>query len=87
MLYLNKNTLNKYIVMKNLRQFSCKEQMMVDKIANGRLKKWITEQCLLTQDYVKDPTKTINQVISEVIAQTKENIVVKRFIRYELGEV
>jgi elongation factor Ts len=43
------------------------------------------EVCLMLQPYIKDPTKTINDVITEIIAKTGENIKVSRFIRYELG--
>jgi elongation factor Ts len=44
------------------------------------------EACLLLQPYIKDPTKTINDVIAETIAKTGENIRVRRFVRYELGD-
>jgi elongation factor Ts len=43
------------------------------------------EACLLLQPYIKDPTKTITDIITEIIAKTGENIRVSRFIRYELG--
>ena len=43
------------------------------------------EACLMEQTYIKDPTKTIKDVITETIAKTGENIKVSRFIRYELG--
>ncbi len=43
------------------------------------------ETCLLLQPYIKDPTRTVNDIIVEVIAKTGENIRVKRFVRYELG--
>jgi elongation factor Ts len=43
------------------------------------------EACLMQQPYIKDPTKTINDIITETIAKTGENIRVNRFIRYELG--
>jgi elongation factor Ts len=44
------------------------------------------EACLMLQPYIKDPTKTIKDVIAETIARTGENIKVRRFIRYELGD-
>jgi elongation factor Ts len=44
------------------------------------------EACLLLQPYIKDPTKTIKDVINETIAKTGENIKVRRFLRYELGD-
>jgi len=43
------------------------------------------EACLLSQPYIKDPTRTVKDIIVEVIARTGENIKVRRFIRYELG--
>jgi elongation factor Ts len=43
------------------------------------------EACLMLQPYIKDPTKTIKDVITETIAKTGENIKIRRFIRYELG--
>ena len=43
------------------------------------------EACLMEQPYIKDPTKTIKDIITETIAKTGENIKVSRFIRYELG--
>jgi len=45
----------------------------------------LVEACLVNQPYIKDPTKTISDVITETIAKTGENIRVSRFIRYELG--
>ncbi len=45
----------------------------------------VEEACLVSQPYIKDPTKTIKDVITEVIAKTGENIKVSRFIRFELG--
>ncbi len=42
--------------------------------------------CLLMQPYIKDPTKTVQDLITEVIAKTGENVVVSRFVRYELGK-
>ncbi len=44
-----------------------------------------TEACLMEQPYIKDPTKTIKEIVTEIIAKTGENIRVSRFIRYELG--
>lgn len=44
------------------------------------------EMCLLLQPYIRDPSRTIQELISEAIAQTKENIQVRRFARFELGE-
>lgn len=55
-------------------------------IPKAKVKKVVAnEACLLLQPYIKDPTKTINDIITETIAKTGENIKVSRFIRYELG--
>ncbi len=55
-------------------------------IPKGKKKAVVLEEaCLVLQPYIKDPTKTINDVITETIAKTGENIRVSRFIRYELG--
>jgi elongation factor Ts len=45
-----------------------------------------SEACLMLQPYIKDPTKTIKDVVAETIAKTGENIKIRRFIRYELGD-
>ena len=59
---------------------------MVDKIVDGQIKKWASEICLLNQKYVKNPDKTIDQYTKEVTATIGENIVIRRFVRFELGE-
>jgi elongation factor Ts len=56
------------------------------KIVDGRLNAWYTEVCLLDQKFFKDESKTVQQVITETIAVIGENIKVRRFVRYELGQ-
>lgn len=63
-----------------------KPQKVMDNIVEGKLNKFYKEICLLEQGYIREPEKTINQLILETIAKLKENIIVKRFIRYQLGE-
>mgnify|MGYP001131173879 CR=1 FL=1 len=63
-----------------------KPDNIVEKIVQGRMNKFYEEMCLLEQKFVKDDKKTIGQLITETIATTGENIVVRRFSRYELGE-
>jgi len=63
-----------------------KPEKMIEKIAEGKLNKFYKESCLLNQPYVKDPDKTVADYINEVIAVTGENISVRRFTRYQLGE-
>jgi elongation factor Ts len=54
------------------------------RIVEGRMKKWISEKALLTQDYVKEPDKTVGDLLQETIQKVGENVVVRRFVRYEL---
>lgn len=62
-----------------------KPAQMVDKIAEGKLNKFFKESCLMNQQYVKEPDKTIADYLNEVIARTGEKITVKRFARFQIG--
>ncbi|TWH48628.1 translation elongation factor Ts [Sporomusa sp. KB1] len=59
---------------------------IVEKMIEGRLKKFYQENCLLEQAFIKDPDKTITQLITERVSKIGENISVRRFTRYQLGE-
>lgn len=63
-----------------------KPEQIVNKIVEGRLEKFYKEICLLEQAFVKDSDKTIDQLVKEQIARIGENISIRRFTRYELGE-
>lgn len=63
-----------------------KPEKVVDKMVDGRIEKFYKENCLLEQPFIKDPDKTVQQLIHEHIAKIGENINVRRFTRYELGE-
>ncbi len=63
-----------------------KPEKMLEKIAEGKLKKFYSEECLLEQGFVKEPDKTVANLIKEYIAQLGENITVGRFVRFQLGE-
>jgi elongation factor Ts len=63
-----------------------KPEKVVDKIVEGRLLKHYSNVCLLEQEFIKDSDKTINDFIVEKIATIGENIMVRRFVRFELGE-
>lgn len=63
-----------------------KPEKVVDKMVEGRLDKFYKERCLLEQQYIKDPDKTVQELIHENIARIGENINIRRFVRYELGE-
>jgi elongation factor Ts len=62
-----------------------KPDKMLEKIADGKLKKYYSEVCLLEQSFVKDTDKSVAEIIKEKIAQLGENITVGRFCRFELG--
>ena len=59
---------------------------VLDKIIEGRLNKFFEEVALLEQPFVKDPAKTIGELIAEKIGTIKENISIRRFTRYKMGE-
>lgn len=65
---------------------SGKGEKVVEKIAEGRLKKFFSEVCLLNQAYVKDLNSTVQDLLNELKAKTGENIVIRRFVRFQLGE-
>jgi elongation factor Ts len=63
-----------------------KPEKVIDKMVEGRLDKFYKERCLLDQQFIKDPDKTVQQLIHENVAKIGENINVRRFVRYELGQ-
>src|SRR5690554_6405204 len=63
-----------------------KPEKIVDKMVEGRIEKYYKEVCLLEQPYIKDDEKSVGQMITQSIAEIGENINVRRFVRYELGE-
>ena len=63
-----------------------KPEKVIEKIIEGRIDKFYKESCLLNQVYVKDEDKTIKDLVVETVAKLGENIVVKRFARFEVGE-
>ena len=63
-----------------------KPEKVVDRNVEGRVKKYIEEFCLMNQAFIKDESKTCEQVVKEMIAAIGENISVRRFTRYEMGE-
>jgi elongation factor Ts len=62
-----------------------KPDEMIEKIATGKLEKWYQDVCLLDQAYIKDPDRKVSDVVSEAVQRLGENIVVRRFTRYEVG--
>jgi len=67
-------------------QESGKPENVIEKMVEGRLKKFLSENCLVDQAYVRDPEMTIRQFVESVIAKLGENIEIRRFVRYQLGE-
>jgi elongation factor Ts len=63
-----------------------KPAAVVDKIAEGKLKDFYATSCLLEQPFVRDPKLTVGQLVQDKIALIKENIVVRRFVRFKVGE-
>lgn len=63
-----------------------KPEKIIEKMVTGRIEKYYKEVCLLEQPFVKDPDKTITDLITESIAKIGENIAIRRFTRYQLGE-
>lgn len=63
-----------------------KKPEFADKIVNGRIEKFYKEVCLMEQEFVKDPSKDVTQVLNEAVLQIGEKITVRRFVRYEMGE-
>jgi len=59
---------------------------IVEKMVEGRMTKFFEEVCLLEQSFIKDPDKTVGQLLTEKVAQIGENINIRRFARFELGE-
>jgi elongation factor Ts len=63
-----------------------KPEPVIAKMVDGQVSKWLKEICLLDQSFVKNPDKTIDQLQQELISKIGENIRVRRFVRFELGE-
>lgn len=72
-------------VFRALAQTEGKPEKVIDRIVEGRLKKFLSEVCLLDQPYVRDDQMTVGGVIKEAIGRLGENISVRRFVRYQLG--
>jgi len=63
-----------------------KPEKIIDKIVEGKVEKFYKEVCLMSQQYVKDPQKTIEDVLKETIGVIGENIQIRRFTRFQIGE-
>ncbi|MBI4459992.1 MAG: translation elongation factor Ts [Acidobacteria bacterium] len=65
---------------------SGKPEKVVERIVEGKMEKFYEEVCLLEQHYVKDPGQTVHQVVASAIGKLGENIAVRRFVRFKLGD-
>lgn len=65
---------------------SGKPENVIDRIVEGKLKKFYSEACLLEQPFIKDPDITVQDLLDSLIAKTGEKIIIRRFVRFELGE-
>lgn len=65
---------------------SGKPDKIIDKIVEGKLKKFYSEVCLLEQPFVKNPDISVQDLVNEMVAKTGENILIRRFVRFQLGE-
>jgi elongation factor Ts len=71
---------------KNDPKNATKPDQVIDKIVEGRLNKFYEESVLLDQPFVKDPSKTVAEMVTEKVAKTGEKITIRRFTRYKMGE-
>ena len=63
-----------------------KPDQVIDKIVEGRLNKFYEESVLMDQPFVKQPEKTVSELVTEKVAKTGERITIRRFTRYKMGE-
>jgi elongation factor Ts len=63
-----------------------KPEKIIERMVEGRIKKYYEDFCLVNQAFIKDPSKTIEQVVNEAIAVIGEKITIRRFVRFEMGE-
>ncbi len=63
-----------------------KPENIAEKMVAGRIEKFFKEICLLEQEFIKDPDKTVKELLTEKIAKIGENIIIRRFARFEVGE-
>ncbi len=65
---------------------SGKPEKVIDRIVEGRIDKFFSEVCLLDQPFIRDPAVTVQDLLSSTISRIGENITIRRFVRYQLGE-
>jgi elongation factor Ts len=65
---------------------SGKPAQVIEKIVSGKVEKFYSEVCLLEQAYIREPRKTVQELVNDAVSKTGENIVVHRFARFQIGE-
>jgi elongation factor Ts len=65
---------------------SGKPDKVIEKIVDGKVEKFLSDICLLEQPFIRDPEKTVSDVVNETISRLGENVQVRRFTRFQLGE-
>ena len=91
-LSINKDTIDQSIIDREKEIYTeqakseGKPDMIIEKMVNGRLSKFFQETCLLEQTFIKDQEKRVSDLITESISKLGENITIRRFIRYAIGE-
>ena len=65
---------------------SGKPAQVIEKIVSGKVEKFYSEVCLLEQAYIREPNKTVQEIVNDAVSKTGENIVVHRFARFQIGE-
>ena len=89
---INKDTIDQSIIDREKEIYTDqarsegKPDKIIEKIVNGRLLKFFQETCLLEQTFIKDQEKRVSDLITESISKLGENITIRRFIRYAIGE-
>jgi elongation factor Ts len=73
-------------VFRNLALKEGKPEKVIDKIIEGRLDKFFSEVCLMEQPFVKDNDRTIGDLVTDIIGKLGENVKIRRFVRFRLGE-
>jgi len=89
-LYLSREDIPQDVIAKEVEiakaQCAGKPEAAIERIVEGKLNKWYGETCLLEQTFVKNPELTIQGLLTSKIAKMGENIIIKRFVRFQLGE-
>ena len=76
----------KNVQLDRVKEEGDKPENILEKIVEGRMKKFYSENCLLDQAYIKDDSKTVKELVNETVGKLGENIVIGRFARFQIGE-